>query len=112
MVPGTTLLKKLEFNHARVTTDREDSRIRCMAVVHRIASAAEIIAFVGIRVTQYNELPPGVTVWKAIFCDTLSGYSKNTPVVISRTLTTNLNVSLVVETVALPFMDSIQEDVF
>lgn len=38
--------------YSRATTEREVRRIRCMAVAHRTASAAEVKAFVDPRVTQ------------------------------------------------------------
>ncbi|GBM17306.1 hypothetical protein AVEN_237291-1 [Araneus ventricosus] len=50
---------------------------------------------------------PGVMVWGAI-----SYGSRNTLVVIPRTLTANLYVSLVIQPVVLPFMNSIQGGVF
>ncbi|GBM13591.1 hypothetical protein AVEN_84136-1 [Araneus ventricosus] len=50
---------------------------------------------------------PGVMVWEAI-----SYNSRNTLVVIPRTLTANLYVSLVIQPVILPFMNSIQGGVF
>ncbi|GBN42264.1 Transposable element Tc1 transposase, partial [Araneus ventricosus] len=49
----------------------------------------------------------GVTVWGAISYD-----SRSTLVVIRRTLTANLYVSLVIQPVVLPFMNSIQVGVF
>ncbi|GBL88241.1 hypothetical protein AVEN_117821-1 [Araneus ventricosus] len=49
----------------------------------------------------------GVTVWGAISYD-----SRSTLVVIPRTLTANLYVSLVIQPVVLPFLNSIQRDVF
>ncbi|GBM33159.1 hypothetical protein AVEN_83671-1 [Araneus ventricosus] len=50
---------------------------------------------------------PGVMVWGAISYD-----SRSTPVVIPCTLTANLYVSLVIQPVVLPFMNSIQGGVF
>ncbi|GBL78096.1 hypothetical protein AVEN_143391-1 [Araneus ventricosus] len=50
---------------------------------------------------------PGVMVWGAISYD-----SRSTLVVIPRTLTANLYVSLVIQPVVLPFMNSIQGGVF
>lgn len=174
----------------RGTTEREDRRVRRMAVANRTASAAEIRAAVGTTVTQRtvtNRLlqgqlrarrpvacipltpnhcrlrrewcqarahwrtewrsvvfsdesrfclgrsdsrvlvrrrpgerllatclrprhtgpTPGVMVWGAISYD-----SRSTLVVIPRTLTANLYVSLVIQPVVLPFMNSIQGGVF
>ncbi|GBN07781.1 Transposable element Tc1 transposase [Araneus ventricosus] len=174
----------------RGIAEREDRRVRRMAVVHRTASAAEIRATVGTTVTQrtatnlllqgqlrarrpvacipltpkhcrlrrewcqarahwraewrsfvfsdesrfflgasddrvlvrrrtgehlqptclrprHTGPTPGVMAWGAIFYD-----SRSTFVVILRTLTANLYVSLVTQPVVLPFMNSIQEGIF
>ncbi|GBN81409.1 hypothetical protein AVEN_58133-1 [Araneus ventricosus] len=174
----------------RGTTEREDRRVRRMAVAHRTASVAEIRAAVGTTVIQrtvtnrllqgqfrarrpvacipltsnhyrlrrewcqarahwrtewrsvvfYDESwfclgasdgrvlvrrrpgerlqptclrprhtgpTPGVRIWGAVSCD-----SRSTLVVIPRTLTLNLYVSLVIQSVVLPFMSSIQGGVF
>ncbi|GBN73285.1 Transposable element Tc1 transposase [Araneus ventricosus] len=174
----------------RGTTEREDRRVRRMAVAHRNASVAEIPAAVGTTVTQrtvairllqgqlqarcrvacipltpnhcrlrhewcqardlwrtewrsvvfsdesrfclgasdgrvlvrrrpgerlqptclrprHTGPTPGVMVWGAISYD-----SKSTLVVIPRTLTANLYVSLVIQSVVLPFLNSIQAGVF
>ncbi|GBM55256.1 hypothetical protein AVEN_18078-1 [Araneus ventricosus] len=50
---------------------------------------------------------PGVMIWGVISYD-----SRSTLVVISRILTVNLYVSLVIQPVVLPFMNSIQGGVF
>ncbi|GBN63918.1 hypothetical protein AVEN_135855-1 [Araneus ventricosus] len=174
----------------RGTTEREDRRIRRMAVAHRTVSAAEIRAAFGTTVTQrtvtnlllqgqlrarrpvacipltpnhfrlrrgwcqarvhwrtewrsvvfsdesrlclgdsdgrvlvrrrpgerrqptclrprYTGPTPGIMVWGAIFY-----HSRSTLVLIPRTLSTNLYVSLVIQPVVLPFMNSIQGCVF
>ncbi|GBO27414.1 hypothetical protein AVEN_15899-1 [Araneus ventricosus] len=56
---------------------------------------------------RHTKSTPGVMVWGAISYD-----SRRTLVVIPRTLTANLDVSLVIQPVVLPFMNSIQEGVF
>ncbi|GBN18294.1 Transposable element Tc1 transposase [Araneus ventricosus] len=56
---------------------------------------------------RHKRPTPGVKVWGAISYD-----SRGTLVTISRTLTANLYVSLVIQPVVLPFMNSIQRGVF
>ncbi|GBM27747.1 hypothetical protein AVEN_25363-1 [Araneus ventricosus] len=50
MVTGRYCLKKIEVRRTRATTEREDCRIRRMAVAHRTASSAKIQASLGPRV--------------------------------------------------------------
>ncbi|GBM03329.1 hypothetical protein AVEN_256879-1 [Araneus ventricosus] len=57
--------------------------------------------------TTHTGSTPGVMVWGAISYD-----SRSTLVVIPRTLTANLYVSLVIQPVVLPFMNSIQGGVY
>ncbi|GBO19986.1 Transposable element Tc1 transposase, partial [Araneus ventricosus] len=56
---------------------------------------------------RHTEPSPGVMLWGAIVYD-----SRSTLVIIPRTLTANLYVSLAIQPVVLPFMDSIQGGVF
>ncbi|GFV60542.1 transposable element Tc1 transposase [Trichonephila clavipes] len=55
----------------------------------------------------HTEPTPGVMVWGAISYD-----SRSTPVVIPNTLPLNLHVRLIIQPIALPFIKSIQVEVF
>ncbi|GFV50752.1 HTH_Tnp_Tc3_2 domain-containing protein [Trichonephila clavipes] len=55
-----TASKRQGFRQPLGTIERKDSRIRCTAVAHRTASAADIQAVVGTTVTQQtirNQIP-------------------------------------------------------
>ncbi|GFW70221.1 transposable element Tc1 transposase [Trichonephila clavipes] len=115
-----TISRKPGFGRPRGSTEREDRHIRRLAVEHRTAFCLRAsdgrVLFrrrSGERLQpnclrpRHTGPTPGVMVWRTISYENITSF-----VVIRNTLTINLYVNLVIQSIVLPFMNSTQGGVF